>query len=198
MMASPGTGNRGDRRWGPSFVLGAIAAVLALVVLAFVGFAFALNNAFKGLGDIGIPEREHLAPVPIAAGACPYLRHVRNKAESASKTYVRILQSQDRPADAKRWRTQAARHAHELKPFEVALRAAIPHVPAWVAVELRKVRVNVAAGRREVATARSASEYASVSAGHVMEGFFALNDASDLVGTACGFDVSPGLVSPTN
>jgi hypothetical protein len=198
MMASPGTRNRGDRGWGSIFVLGAIAAVLAVVVLAFVGFAFALNNAFKGFRNIGIPERQHLAAIPIPAGACPYLRQVHDKAESAGQTYFRILRSLDGPADAKRWRTQAARHAHALAPFEVTLRAAIPHVPARVAIELRKVRVNVAAGRREVAIARSAHEYASASAGPVMEGFFALNDASDLVGTACGFELSPGLSVPND
>jgi hypothetical protein len=189
-MSTPRAGKHDSRRSKLIFPLGVIAAVVALVALAFAAFAFALNNVFKGVGNIGLPARERLEPIPIAASACPYLREVHDKAESASRAYMGALSAQ---TGSRRWPTEAAEHAQDLAAFELTLRAAIPHVPARVATELRQVRAKVAAGRKDVAAAHSASEYVGLSWGHAADGATALQNASDLVGQACGFELWPSL-----
>ncbi len=86
-------------------------------------------------------------------------------------------------------RTTSQRSSH---PCALAL----PHVPAPVATELKTVRAKVAEGRKQVAAARSASEYTPASADEAADGYVALGNASDLVGDACGFDLTPNLSGP--
>jgi hypothetical protein len=164
-------------------VIGALALVGAVIVVGIVAFV-------SSLGDITI-GRKHLEPIPIAASSCPYLRQVHDAAEPAGTAYLRAFTS--RRTDPGAWPIEAAQHAQQLAVLELTLSAAIPHVPPRVATELERVKLNVAAGRKEVAAARSASEYLSRSSGQVFDGVDALGNASDLVGNACGFEVSPNV-----
>ncbi len=189
---TPTTAPHNDEARKPSrarfFILGAVGAFVFLVVVVCVAIVAALNS----LGDISIGSK-HLEPIPVAPSACPYLREVHDKADAAGRAYLGVLTGQ---LDPHGWRTEAARHAQLLAAFELTLRAAKPHVPAPVANELQTVIVKVAAGRKEVKTAQSPSDYQSLSAGQVFEGTAALGNASDLVGNACGFVLSPNVTSP--
>jgi hypothetical protein len=162
----------------PMFILGAIGVVVVLVVAVSIAIV-------ASVGDIG---SKHLKPIPVPASACPYLHEVHDKADVAARTYWDVLTGQ---TDPRGWRTKAAQHAQQLAAFELTLLAAVPHVPAAIATELKTVRVKVAAGREEVAAARSASEYVRRSSGQAFDGTVALGNASDLVGNACGFTLSP-------
>jgi hypothetical protein len=166
------------------FILGAVGAVLVLLVVACIVIVASLDS----IGDnISLPGDKHFTPIPVAATACPYLREVHDKADAAGETFRNVIDPQTE------WRTAAAQHAQQLAAFELTLRAAIPHVPTPVATELKTVHAKVAAGRKEIAAARSASEYLSLSSGQVFDGTVALGNASDLVGNACGFTLNPSV-----
>jgi hypothetical protein len=164
------------------YILGAIALITIVVVAALIAFVTSLSNMSIG--------RRHLDPIPVAASACPYLRPVHDSAESAGRTYLRLLSGR---TDPNAWGAEAAQHGQQLAALELTLLAAIPHVPKRVAAELEQVSANVAAGRTAVAVAPSASDYVSRSSKRAFDGIFALEDASDLVGNACGFELSPNV-----
>jgi hypothetical protein len=184
-VPEPRSDETGRHSRAPMFILGAVGAVLVLLVVACIVIVASLDS----IGDnISLPGDKHFTPIPVAAIACPYLREVHDKADAASQTLWNVLGAQ-----TAEWRTEAAQHAQQLAAFELTLRAAIPHVPAPVATELKTVRVKVAAGRKEIAAAHSATEYVHLSSGQVIDGTVALGNASDLVGNACGFKLSPDL-----
>ena len=167
---------------GISLILGAIALGVGSVVVAGVA-------VLSSVGDVTI-GRKPLEPIPVPASSCSYLRQVHDAAEPAGREYLRFLAGR---TDPRAWGTEAAQHSQQLAALELALVAAIPYVPARVASELQQVSANVAAGRREVAAARSATDYVSRSSGQVFDGTTALSNASDLVGNACGFELSPNV-----
>jgi hypothetical protein len=163
-------------------VLGIVALGVACVIVAGVAL-------LSSLGDVRIGRRP-LKPIPVAATSCPYLRLVHGAAGPAGDTYLRLLSAQDDPGE---WEGEKSRHAQQLLVLELALRDASTHVPSRIASELDQVVTNVAAGRKELAAATSASEYVSRSASQVFSGNEALANASDLVGSACGFELSPSV-----
>jgi hypothetical protein len=165
-----------------SILLGAIA------LAAVLGVMFVLS-----LDDLTI-GRKPLDPIPVAASSCSYLRPVHDAAEPARREYLRALSGR---SDPRAWGAEAALHAQQLTALKLTLIAAIPHVLARVAAELEHVSRNVTAGLTELAAPDSASDYVRRSAGHALDGNDALNNASDLVGRACGFELSPSVSSLT-
>ncbi len=169
------------------FILSGLGAFVLLLVMACIVIVGSLHS----MGDnVSFPGDKHFTPIPVAATACPYLREVHDKAEAAGRAFLNVLRGQ-----TGEWRTEAAQHAQLLAAFELTLRAVIPHVPPPVATELKTVRMKVAAGRIEVAAAPSAGEYMRLSTAQAFEGTIALGNASDLVGNACGFKLSPDVSS---
>jgi hypothetical protein len=163
-------------------ILGVIVLGVGSLVLAGVAFLSSLGNITIG--------RKPLKPIPVPASSCPYLRQVHDAAEPAGREYLRLLAGRTDPLA---WGTEAAQHAQQLAVLELTLAGAIPHVPTRVASELQHARANVAAGRKAVAAAGSATDYVSRSAGQAFAGTDALSNASDLVGNACGFELRPNV-----
>jgi hypothetical protein len=165
----------------------ATCIVVGIIALGVGGVVFAGVAFLSSLGDVRIGRRS-LQPLPVASTSCPYLRQVHDAAGPAGDSYLRLLSAQNDPSA---WDVDKSRHAQELQVLELTLRDASTHVPPRIAAELDQVVRNVAVGRRELAAATSASEYVRQSASQVFTGNDALANASDLVGSACGFELSP-------
>lgn len=165
----------------------------AIVVGVLAGPALVLSYALPRIDmttlDVAA-RRTVLKPVPVPASACPYLRRVHDTAGSAGQAQWQVDSLTDFHAQL----------GPNLVAFESALRAALPRVPVKVATSLREVLVHVSVGVRQLDTSRSAAEYETASSGDVLAGLDALNDASDLVGNACGFRLTPviSLAPPTS
>jgi hypothetical protein len=183
----------GNRGWQP----GCLIAFLALVAV-FVGFGAVMVACGDSLAHMGngfsMPNLNlnlgpHRAPIPIPHRSCASLRAVQLTAADAGQSWGTVLLSND----AAGWQTFASQLGPRLARFDVALRAAIPNVPAPVAAELRDVIQQVDIGRRQLPHAKSSAAYTSLTNNAVFIGYEALGEASDLVGNACGFTLAPGL-----
>jgi hypothetical protein len=158
----------------------------ALVVSAIfaTGFGACAYVASQFNFSIG-PQR--LDPIAVPRTSCPYLRRVHDAAARAGAAWG----ATHNESDPKAWNGQAASLGRTLEAFELALRGAVPHVPAQIATNLQEVQVYVAVGRTELSRARRGIDYSARTFGTVTSGYRSLSDASDLTGNACGFTLAP-------
>ena len=80
----------------------------------------------------------------------------------------------------------------KLANLELALTISIPHVPKPVAVDFGKTLQSIKAGRPPLLISKTADDHSNRTSFGVFDGYLALNDASNLVGDACGFEFGPG------
>jgi hypothetical protein len=168
------------RRSGVVFALSVSAVGLAL----FVGFVVPMAACAHSVSDIlqgTAPEA--VRPIPIPQTACPYLHHVAAAATNAGAPWHDAFQpSPD-------WNHFAAELSAPLAALDLALAAAVPHVPDPVARDLVAVRQDVQVGRAELSASTSVSDYLARS--QVLAGYGTLEHASALVANACGFTLAP-------
>lgn len=170
------------RRSGVVFVLSVSAAGLAL----FVGFGVVMAACANSVSDVlQLPAPEAVRPIPIPQTACPYLQVVAVAAEKAGAPWHGALEP---TAD---WKQFSGQLSAPLTALDIALAAAVPHVPDLVARDLRAVRHDVQVGRVELLAATSVNEYLARS--EVLSGYGTLEHASALVANACGFTLAPPL-----
>jgi hypothetical protein len=117
------------------------------------------------------------------------LQRVHDAAADAGRGWFGVISDDD----PKRWHDFAAQVSPKLRQLDVTLRDAVPRVPAPVAEKLQEVLRQVDIGRVELPRARTWSEYSDSTGGAVEGGYFALSDASVLVGRACGFTLAPPI-----
>lgn len=191
-----------DERPAPTAAPGCIAALVGLAVV-FGGLAALFVKAGNALEHVGsgfnlsfASNEEH--PIPIPKAACPYLRTVHDTADASGRLYVEALNARkpNRGSDSgarQSWSSFRSASRLTLAGFDDALSKAVPHVPPRVAARLDVVLTNVRSGERELGTATSYAEYTNATSGDVLAGLGALDDASGLVGNACGFTLSPSV-----
>ncbi|TML19345.1 MAG: hypothetical protein E6G39_01745 [Actinobacteria bacterium] len=177
--------DRVAQRSGVVFVLAVTAAGLAL----FAGFGIAMAACAHSVSDLSgllqFPAPDAVRPVPIPKTACPYLRLVAVAATNAGAPWHDAFQpSTD-------WKHFAGELSAPLAALDVALAAAVPHVPDPVARDLVAVQHDVHVGRAELLTSTSVNDYLARS--QVLSGYGTLGHASALVGSACGFTLAPPL-----
>jgi len=144
----------------------------------------AFHHGFRG----GAPVKTMAIP----AASCPYLRAVQATADRAGEGWGDVSFTSDR----KTWRPFAVQLRPKLATFELALRVAIPHVPKPVASQLGSTLRAVKLGRAKLDQSKSALAYLDRTNWAVVEGYVDLQNASDLVGTACGFTTKHLLAPP--
>jgi hypothetical protein len=188
----------GNRGWQPGclFAFAGLVAVFVAFGMVMVTCGDSLAHIGSGISVPNFNPPPHRAPIPIPHSSCASLRAVQLTATDAGHSWGAVLLSQN---DTKDWQTFAARLGPRLARFDVALHAAVPHVPTPVAAELRAVIRQVDLGRVQLPYAKSSATYTSLTDNAVASGYSALLQASDLVGNACGFTLAPGLdvIMPT-
>jgi hypothetical protein len=164
------------------FALSVSAAGLAL----FVGFVVPMAACAHSVSDLlQLPAPEAVRPIPIPQTACPYLQLVAVAAENAGAPWHYAFQpSPD-------WKHFAAELSAPLTALDIALAAAVPHVPDPLAKDLVAVRHDVHVGRVELSASTSVNDYLAGS--QVLSGYSTLEHASALVANACGFTLAPPL-----
>jgi hypothetical protein len=150
-------------------------------------------------GDL-IPKttRTHLEPIPIAAGACPYVRvmhataNALQSAEPFFGTYV------DRHGNAVEpqppWAEVQARLKTRLLNLQLAIFVSTPHFPPPVRRQLADTLDAIHTGLIQVGQAQDAFDLTARSSNTLYDGQTAFGHASDLVGRQC--EVPLGANSP--
>jgi hypothetical protein len=153
------------------------------VVIVLATFASALSHAF----DFGGEERKHLDPIPIAAGACPYvvLMHQAANNFQASVPPLGIL-GYDARGHPLTWPQARARLTAALDALEVSIVGSRPHLPAPVRRQLVVAVREIRSGRAQLPLASDARDFWDRTKDELDRGKLAFGYASDLVGHRCG------------
>jgi hypothetical protein len=152
---------------------------------------FSTVLAACGSVRIELPEfkvREALPPIAIPPAACPALREVQATADRAAAVWYK---TEPWVADGLDWRPFQYELAFNLPSFAAALERASEETPEPLAADLRAVHKQVVIGMRELPDASSFADYEIRTHGALYKGVVKLLDASDRVGTACGFERRP-------
>ena len=152
---------------------------------------FSTVLAACGSVRIELPEfkvREALPPIAIPPAACPALREVQATADRAAAVWYK---TEPWVADGLDWRPFQYELAFNLPSFAAALERASEETPEPLAADLRAVHKQVVIGMRILPDAKSFADYEIRTDGALYKGVMRLIDASDRVGTACGFDRRP-------
>jgi hypothetical protein len=179
-----------------------IARTLLLLVAlpAFVGgvLGLGLAAAFRVGGvsaDGPVHElrftRTRLKPIPVPQRACPYLDAVRTTAAAAGSASLSLFDARPSKQAQGGFGTD---YPAKLAAFDLSLRVAATQVPAPLRSKLTVVAVNVEIGRKLLEIAPDERTYSRRSFESLVDGVYALQDASDLTGTACGFQLSAGYL----
>jgi hypothetical protein len=165
-------------------VIALLVFLTLLVSLPFVGLIL-LAHALSGF-DLKI-GRKHLAPIPVAPAACPYLEPVREQSAALDDLWMRGLNG-----------SVASDHFRDeldlrLIALQADAHAAEAHVPAPIVQKLRTMEWDIAVGRNELPHAQGPGPLLSDPQFPLFDGLNALADASDLVGPACGAPVYAGF-----
>jgi hypothetical protein len=154
-------------------------ALLGLGLMAVVDAGNASTSRSSHL------SRTRFAPIPIPHRACAYLEAVHDTSEPVGNASWRFIVG----SEAERLRA-ANGFSAKLGAFDLALRVAATQVPDAVRYELMKVAQSVERGQALLRTTPNAQAFVDRGFGPLADGVLALNDASDLVGAACGFRLS--------
>ena len=159
-----------------------IAGILAFIVLCGVGIASCTRSL-----NFNFALTPTVKPIPIPAASCPYLRVLNAVEESAGAGWINALDYNT----TDQWRPFAAQLAPKLAVLETTLLVASAHVPRPVASDFADALHQVVLGRPPLAISRTANAYLAQTNSAVLAGWIDLNQASALIGNACGFDFSP-------
>jgi hypothetical protein len=166
--------NRGRRRWG---LVGLASVVIVLLLAVATGIGYVAD----GLSNIRVGPVP-LDPIAVPVESCPYLRPVRVIGARLDARWTHAL------AGTESWSSFRTYLGPELAEFESALTMAERHVPEPVARKFEVIVLDVRLGRAELPHQRSEADvlFPAGRESALLEGVHALNDASDLVGDACG------------
>jgi hypothetical protein len=160
-------------------VLPALGGGLLGLGLIAAGFSVG-SGASIDLGPNFGPR--HLKPIAIPKTACPYLKAVNVTAGAAQAFW-------NEPSAFNKLGTPASDRQLEavLAPFDFSLRVAATQVPARLRLELSDTAHQVEIGRASIAYGRVMDTRFILA---LAAGLQSLNNASDLVGHACGFPLA--------
>jgi len=168
-------------RYDRSFAYG-IAAVM--VILFGIGVASCMNG-LNHFGNIGATPT--VKPIPIPGASCPYLRVLNAVEGSAGENWGNALDYHTR----RQWRPFAVQLEPKLALLEATLLVAGVHVPRPVASDFTDALHHVVIGRPPLAASLTVDAYLQQTNNAVVNGWSDLNNASQLIGNACGFVFSP-------
>jgi hypothetical protein len=160
---------------------GLVAVMVLLSVTAAVFFSFFFN--------IEIKHRKHLDSIPIAASACPYVEGMHEAANRFQIAYPFLGLSFDAQNRQLTWPQARARLRRATDELDFSLAAGIPHFPLRVQRYLTTARNDVLAGRRNLALARSTSDFTFGTDTLFEHGRTAFGYAGDLIGHRCSVDL---------
>ena len=156
--------------------------------LALVAIGFNVTSGESSSSN-HVAAPKPIRPIAIPARACSYLDAVRAAAEAARRSLSKSPGGALFGAgpDGKAWRSEYASH---LARLSFALRVAAPHVPSPVRV---KFAVVAAHADRFQSSLRAGGDFTKIfpTLDSLAVGLGAFQDASDLVGTACGSRLAP-------
>jgi hypothetical protein len=161
-----------------------VGTVVAVPILAIV--AFATLGSFL---NPGIAERKHLDPIPIAAQACPYVKLMHEAANRFQIAYPILGMSLDSHQHQLTWSQTRQRLGRATDVLDVAIAAGTPHFPKRVRDFLEVARVDVVAGRRQLAVATNAQDFSTRTTSQLHDGRTAFGFAGDLIGHRCGVEL---------
>jgi hypothetical protein len=161
----------------------AAAVGLGITFLVSVGACVKLVADHVQIG----PQR--LSPISISLDACPYLGAVHAVSVKLNDQWAHALDG------TVTWPMFRSELVEELPVLEGALSRAESHVPERIASRLETVVLDVHLGRAELAHATSVADVVFPGGGTrvapVFDGVTALSEASDLVGSVCGWRLAP-------
>jgi hypothetical protein len=175
---------RRRRRIGRRLAIAAVI-VIALGVAAVAAFSTMLNSAFSDIGS-----RRHLAPIPIASDACPYVRVMHAAANEVQRNQpipafdLRTSGSRQQRTTLT-WPKSRGRFGQALGAFESALVVSKPHFPLRVKHYLGATLTDVRTGRALLG-AQSDQALADRYMDLFADGREAFGYAGDLIGRQCG------------
>jgi hypothetical protein len=163
-------------------VIAIIASVLMAILLAFALAAGALLASFA---NFGYKERKHLAPIPIAASACPYVALMHEAANRFQLAYPIAGVSYDADMHQLAWPQTRDRLSHASDVLDVSIVAGTPHFPQQVRNYLDVTLVDLRAGRAELSAASDAGDFSFRTLQLAQDGQAAFGFAGDLIGRQC-------------
>ncbi len=168
----------------PGRLRGVVVAliVLALVPVVLVGIFVAF--AFSSFSNIG--ERKHLKPIPVAAGACPFVTAMHEEANQLQAAQPFFGVAFDAHGGMLSWRQTRARLARAADRLEFSIAGGLPQFPSEVQHYLVKVRDDIHAGRAQLRAAHDGYDYLAKTSGLWADGQAAFGFAGDLIGRQCG------------
>jgi hypothetical protein len=170
-------------------LLVALPAVVGAVLGLGLAAAFKVGGvSADGQGHEFFTTRTRLKPIPIPQRACPYLDAVRKTAAAAGRASGYLFAAPTYKQAKSGFRTD---YPAKLAAFDLALRVAAEQAPAPLRSKLKVAAVNVEIGRKLLEITPDERTYSRRSFDSLVDGVYALQAASDLTGTACGFRLSP-------
>jgi hypothetical protein len=122
------------------------------------------------------------------------LHRVHDTAETAGKAWGIVGGAPPSGAqldNPKAWPLYSTLLRGRLSTFDRAMQTAVPHIPAPIAARLQAVRQQVQVGLDRLPEVTTANDYVAQTLSAVISGYASLNDASELTGNACGFNLAP-------
>ena len=162
----------------------AAVIVVAMTSVALVVIGAALVGFGDGMSHLG--ERKHLAPIPIAQNACPYVSLMHTAADYYQINAGLFGVGFDARGRMLPWTTQRARLNATLEVFEASIKQSAPHFPARIRAQLAVTMRAAEEGRAQVARAHDAIDLMNRAESTLQAGQQAFGFASDLVGKQCG------------
>jgi hypothetical protein len=162
-----------------------VAATAAVLTVIFVVLAVAAGALLAAFANYGHRERKHLAPIPIAASACPYVALMHEAANRFQTTYPVLGLSYDADMHELAWPQTRDRLRHATDVLDFSIVAGTPHFPQQVQHYLDVTLVNLRTGRAQLAAASNASDVFSRTQQLFQDGQAAFGFAGDLIGRQC-------------
>jgi hypothetical protein len=165
--------------------------VIAMIVVgfgtAFGLLAYELSNINLSLGDgnMSLFGARQLHPVPVPREACTTLVPVRQATNHLANFWNRALVHEDT------WRAHKARLRPELGVLEVRAKLAEPNVPTVIRTRLDLLAAELDRGRGDLPRASDMMVY--ITTASFARGMRALEEVSNLVGSACGAPLYSGF-----
>ena len=159
-------------------------SALSILVVGVGGCALFVAH---GLASMQFGRRP-LSPISVSSDACPELRPVHDLAAKLNDQWTRALDGRET------WPLFQADLAAELPWLEGAITNAETYVPARIANKFEIVVLDLRLGLAELPHASSAFDVLALQGSGkspVVDGDYALADASDLVGNVCGYRLAP-------
>ncbi len=169
---------------GPGGLRAVVIVIIAVAMVPVVLVAIFVALAVSSFSHIG--ERKHLKPIPVAAGACPFVKAMHEEATQLQAAQPFFGVGFDAHGGMLSWRQTRARLARAGARLEFSIAGGLPQFPPEVQHYLAEVRDKVHAGRAQLRAARDAPDLIRRTSSLWADGQAAFGFAGDLIGRQCG------------